>query len=244
MIEIQVRHDKRRGCGWRQPGGTYLISAGVARACGLLPIPLDRCPTCSGGIKPSRGWTWIDFEALVVHGGHDCKAEASFCVGCPFNGTQMGTQQGLLWIGGQFYKRTEDWTSEAMAQGVSRRISQVPLEFEIGKTWVLVAHREAITKVCPNADTHMSQSLEEIKACEKCKGAGVIQQAAIFHAFQPTAIEYVVTGSETEEQLERLVKRGITPVTVEREPETDDDGREDSTDVFNFAMSDGQHENS
>ena len=82
-MNIETRYDKRRGCGFRQPGGTYLISQGVARSCGLLPVPLDKCPTCGGGIKPSRGWTWIDFEALVTHGGIDCKAEAEHCADCP-----------------------------------------------------------------------------------------------------------------------------------------------------------------
>lgn len=236
-MEIQTRFDQRRGCGWRQPGGTYLISQGVARSCGLLPVPLDKCPTCGGGIKPSRGWTWIDFEALVTHGGIDCKAEAEHCADCPFRGAAFGEQQGLLWIGGSFYKRPDDWTAEAIKQGVSRRISQVPREFEIGKTWCLVAHREAIEKTCPKASDHMMQTLEELKACEHCKGTGVTHSPAIFHAFKPTAIEYVVKGSETEEELERLVKRGITPVRVQHLdeqgnllPETA--GVEDQTEVL------------
>ena len=33
-------------------------------------------------------------------------------------------------------------------------------------------------------------------------------------AFQPTAIEYVVKGDETEEELEALEARGIEPVKV------------------------------
>lgn len=218
-IEIQTRHDRKRGCGWRQPGGTYLISQGVARACGLLPVPLGKCPTCSGGIKPSRGWTWIDFEALITHAGIDCKSEAEHCFGCPFKGAQFGDQQGLLWIGGSFYKTPEEWTAEAIKQGVSRRISQVPLDFKIGETWCLVAHREAITTICPKGSQHMTESLEQIKACEICKGTGVLKTPAIFHAFKPTAIEYVVKGDETQEQLERLVKRGITPVKIERDTE-------------------------
>lgn len=220
-IDIQLRIDKRRGCGWRQPGGTYLISEGVARSCGLLPVPLDKCPTCSGGIKPSRGWTWIDFEALVTHGGIDCKSTPDHCQGCPFKDTAFGEQQGLLWIGGSFYKTPEEWTAEAVKQGVSRRISQVPRDFVIGETWCLVAHREAIEKDCPKIQQHLTESLEQIKSCEHCEGAGVVRSAAIFHAFKPTAIEYVVKGDETEEQLQRLVDRGITPVRVEHAPDDD-----------------------
>ena len=41
----------------------------------------------------------------------------------------------------------------------------------------------------------------------------------IFQAFRPTAIEYVVTGKETEEEIEKLIERGITPVEIVRGPE-------------------------
>jgi hypothetical protein len=41
-------------------------------------------------------------------------------------------------------------------------------------------------------------------------------QAGIFQAFKPTAIEYVVKGDESEEELARKVKRGITLVRIER----------------------------
>lgn len=233
-VDIQVRRDKRRGCGWRQPGGTYLISDGVARACGLLPVPLEKCPTCSGGIKPSRGWTWIDFEAIISAAAIDCKSEEAHCLDCPFRSAAFGEQQGLLWIGGSFYERPEDWTAEAIRQGVSRRISQVPRDFKIGETWCLVAHREAILKACPNAPQHMTESLEQIKTCKHCEGAGVLRTAAIFHAFKPTAIEYVVKGTETDDELERLVKRGITPVRVEHDEDNtlDLEGREDQTVVL------------
>ena len=33
--------------------------------------------------------------------------------------------------------------------------------------------------------------------------------------FVPTAIEYVVLGDESDEEIERLLARGITPVKVE-----------------------------
>ena len=37
----------------------------------------------------------------------------------------------------------------------------------------------------------------------------------VFSAFKPTAVEYVVRGDETKEELETKVKRGITPVKVQ-----------------------------
>jgi len=45
---------------------------------------------------------------------------------------------------------------------------------------------------------------------------GFVFSAGIFSAFVPSAIEYVTKGSETEEELEALVKRGITPIKVVR----------------------------
>src|SRR5262249_36934129 len=84
-----------------------------------------------------------------------------------------------------------DWTREAHAQGVSRRINAVPRDFEVGKTWVLVAHKKCIE----NPDGSFT--------------------AGVFHAFKPVAVEYVVKGDETDEEIEALLKRGITPVVVE-----------------------------
>ena len=199
-MNIETRLDQQRGCGWRKPGGLYMVAGGLSAPCGLLPIPLTVCPTCSCGIKPTRGWTWVDVKALVA--GKGCSLPAGRCLVCPLGVNNLGGKQGLLWVGGQFYERPIDWTAEAIKQGVSRRISAVPKDFKIGETWVLVAHREAITV------------REAIILDGERKDAEY--QAAIFHAFKPSAIEYVVKGDETEDDLERLAKRGITPVQVVR----------------------------
>lgn len=183
---IQTRHDRIRGCGKRKPGGMYLVAAGLGRPCGKLPIPLECCPTCSGGIKPTRGWTWVNGTAFAAQ--NECKS-GNECAACPLGGP-IG-RCGLLWIGGKFYARPEDWTREANEQGVSRRLAQIPKEFEVGKTWVFVAHRQCIV----NPDGSYTPG--------------------VFHAFRPTAIEYVIRGDETDEEIDRLIKRGITPVRVE-----------------------------
>lgn len=62
---IHTRVDKKRGCGFRKEGGLYLMAGTFSRECGRLPIPLDKCPTCNGGIKQTRGWTWIDLHRLL-----------------------------------------------------------------------------------------------------------------------------------------------------------------------------------
>lgn len=208
-MTVETRLDNKRGCGWRKPGGLYLMSGGLSTGCEAMPVPLVVCPTCHGGIKPARGFTWIDTKALMNHRMSEPGATGCPDTFCPFGGSQG--KHGLIWIGGAYYKTPEDWTREAREQGVSRRISAVPKDFKLGETWVLVAHREAIVKT-PAAE-----------------GVEPEYEAAIFHAFMPTAIEYVVKGDETEDELAKLEKRGITPVKVVRVGEQEEIGFETIT---------------
>jgi hypothetical protein len=191
---IQTRHDQKRGCGWRKPGGYYLVASGLATPCGRLPIPLTVCPCCSAGIKFCRGWTWINLAQIAAAAKQTC-LEPTRCGQCPMDAKIE--RAGLLWIGEKFYS-PEAFTAEAARLGVSRRISTVPREFKAGETWIALAH---------------------IKAARDGEGEPA---PGIFHLFRPRAIEYVVKGDETAEEIDRLVKRGITPVKVEmadKEPE-------------------------
>lgn len=190
---IQKRREGKRGCGWRKPGGLYLVCRGLARECGKLPIPLVVCPTCGGGIKPARGWTWINGTALA----HDarCRLEGTAnCATCPLSKPQG--RVGLIWVGEAYYKTPADYVREVGAQGVSRRINAVPKDFKLGETWVWLAHRNTIE----NEDGSYTPG--------------------VFRVFKPTAIEYVVKGDETAKEIERLEKRGITPIEIERVGET------------------------
>lgn len=190
---IEDRFDERRGCGYRKPGGLYLVSAGIPTACDLLPIPLSVCPTCHGGIKAARGWTTIDIYPLLKS-----VKPCSQGTACPLASIEPGDKSGLLWIGEVFYPTPDDWLRESNRLGVSRRISQIPKDLEVGKTWVFVAHRSV-----PYAKLTMVEG--EMKA---------VDGPAIFHAFRPTAVEYVVKGNESDDELEALAKRGITLVKV------------------------------
>ncbi len=218
MPTIQTRYDRKRGCGWRKPGGVYLMSSGLAAPCGALPIPLCRCPTCGNGIAPSRGWTWIDAGALLAPAVAMCHGpeainpnrlgELPTCGRCPM--TRITGKHGLVWIGGQFYKRPEDFIREVLEQGVSRRIAQLPRDLKLGETWVFVAHREAIEE--PNR--LVPGTVEDVARQHGLSRP--VYTPGIFHAFKPTAVEYVVNGSESDEELARLEKRGLTLVRIER----------------------------
>lgn len=191
---IELRIEAERGCGFRKPGGLYLIADGPSAACGKLPIPLDVCPCCGNGIKPTRGWTWVNGTALAASKVCDLAPSLhnpeSSCAGCPL--AQPMGRVGLLWIGEKFYATPGDFLKEAGVQGISRRISAVPRDFKVSETWVWLAHRKCI----PGPDGTFTPG--------------------VFRIFKPQRIEYVVKGTETDEEIKRLVERGITPVKVER----------------------------
>lgn len=192
-MNIRVRHEGKRGCGWRAEGGLYLVSSGMGRYCGALPIELMVCPTCHSGIKPSRGWTWIDLSALAAVRG--CSREGG-CGDCPIADAKI-QKCGLLWIGEKYYKTPDHFSKEANRMGISRRISAVPREFVVGDTWVALAHRNAIES--------------EFKL-----GEDPTFKPAIFHVFKPLRIEYIVKKNDSQAKLEDLEKRGITLVKVIR----------------------------
>jgi len=186
-MNIELRIEGRRGCGYRKPGGLYLISLGEFHPCGKLPIPLEVCPTCGNGIKPSRGWTWVNATALTAD--RQCSLQEQ-CATCPLS-MPLG-RVGLLWIGEKFYRSPQQFLDEAGRMGVSRRIAAIPRDFKLGETWVFVAHRKGIE----NPDKSYTP--------------------AVFQVFRPQRIEYVVKDDDSEEKLKRLTERGITLVRVQR----------------------------
>lgn len=208
---VRTKVEGKRGCGWRRGGGLYLISDEIGIPCGLLPVELSVCPTCHAGIKPTRGWQWVEPDPLLPHhlppsfspsddGDVDeLTLPPSAMVqhpGCPLNELGLlGERCGLLWIGESFYPLPESWIREGRRMGFSRRIAALPKDFKAGETWVLAAHRKAITR-WPEDATEPEFA------------------AGVFHIWRPDRVEYVVKGDESEEELERLVKRGIEPVRV------------------------------
>lgn len=179
---IHTSKELPRGCGYRKPGGVYLVCDPKNLIyCGKLPFPLEVCPTCNNGIKAARGWTWVDMRPLappVCTRGEDCHSL------CPLR--EPPKRAGLLWVGEQFYATPVEWLREAARQGISRRVRRWPKGFRVGETPVYLAHRHALGEKKP----------------------GVI------FGFVPDRIEYVVKGTEDDEELERLAERGFTLVKV------------------------------
>jgi hypothetical protein len=96
-----------------------------------------------------------------------------------------GENIGLLWVGQAYYKKSADFEYESFTQGISKRIAAVPRNFQVGKTWIALAHPTA---------------------CDGLPG--------IFTVFRPSAIEYIVRGNESEQELNALEKRGLTLIHV------------------------------
>ena len=217
--------EAKRGCGYRKVGGTYLVSGGGGMPCDRLPLLLDICPTCSHGIKQTRGWTWIDVAKLV--GGNHPECQDGYpCPLCSHPET-MG-KAGLLWIGETFYKTPQDFAREGYEMGFSRRIKAIPRGFVVGETWVLLAHPKAVpTKEIDNdaAEKFMAENpllVSQMTTHELIEKFSMrLHKPGVFHVWMPTRVEKLVLESQRgTPEIEALSRQGITPIFI---PDDDTD---------------------
>lgn len=195
-LTIRDSYELRRGCGYRQPGGIYLVGDLTGDACPLLPHALLACPACGGGVKPARGWTWVESDGLLSGVHRRLHGVGDHHVSCPLTEPgRLGERAGLVWVGEGFYPTPAMFMAEAMRLGVSRRLPAIPRGFMVGRDWVLLAHRSAVTRT----DTELGEAWTE---------------PGVFMVWRPTAMEYVVRGDETDEDLASLVARGCELVRV------------------------------
>ena len=154
--------ESKRGCGYRKIGALYVEGTLIAASCPKLPYRLKPCPVCSMGIKQARGWTWIDpsqYFKDIREGKARCKnyidpATCKLGCQCPFNPPHREMQRGdavdytntvaLLWVGKKYYT-VKTFEKEALAMGVSKRINSIPEQLQLGQTWILLCHPEAVT---------------------------------------------------------------------------------------------------
>jgi len=194
--------EPRRGCGYRKVGGLYIVSGGLGDPCCKLPILLKVCPTCGGGVKQTRGWTWIDPRPWLKG---PCSREAF--INCPAASAEaMGDRVGLLWIGEKFYPTPAFFVEEANRLGISRRITAIPRGFKVGEHWVFLAHPKV--KLVLPLDAGPTDKADWV--------------AGIFRIFKPDRIEKIVTETMAKDEAEmaKLAEHNITPVIV---PDDDKD---------------------
>lgn len=190
--------EKARGCGYRKVGGVYLVGSGSPVSCDRLPYEIVNCPTCGGGLKFSRAFTWLDWVKYA--GNHDgCKENWDTPQPCPvcFPSPSYEQPYMLLWVGEHHYS-PEEFIRESLQMGISRRIpikERLPLNLHIGSTWVLFAHKHVI----PFKDEDNKDAFKP----------------AVFSVFRPSRVEKLIWESEaTQERIDDLDKHGITAVVI------------------------------
>jgi len=218
-----------RKCGYRKVGGIYVCGSGMAVPCDLLPLPITPCPTCHFTIPFTRGFLWIHRDYLSYRSeGHyyskdGCKC-SKFCPICYPHQNILQDEAMLMWVGSKFYS-PESFVKEAMEMGVSKRIAEIPKGLILGATWVLLAHskvpfdvgREG-TKVYVNVAEGSQPVIKEgVVVSERniLKNSEPVYKPAIFYAFRPTKLEFLIWQSEaTAKRLDELKTKGLTPVIV------------------------------
>ena len=203
---VEIKYEAERGCGYRKVGGLYMMSGKATSPCGRLPFELTVCPVCNQGIKPAKGWTWIQPQELFEAKG----CNKRHCSMCPVsNPPERG---GLIWVGSKFYKTPADFLKEANEVGISRRIPAVPKDFKPG-TVVYLAHRQGIRNPCKNCEGVGAGD----ENCADCKGEGLAFYPAVFAAFVANHIEKVVGEKVTQKEIKKLRARDIVPVIVRKQ---------------------------
>jgi len=188
-MTVHESHERRRACGFRKPGGLYLVADPPQGECGKLPLALSLCPVCGSGYRPARGCTWVN--AALMFSRQRCERHLSACLDCRLSQEALLEQprMGLQWVGSIYYPTPAAFLEEAQAMGISRRIARLPRGFRLGEDWLLLAHLKAI----PAAEG---------------------PEPGAFCCFKPKALEYVVRPEDSTERLEALEARGIRLVRV------------------------------
>lgn len=114
----------------------------------------------------------------------------------------------VMMVGEKYYPTPEDFTKEAARQGISKRIPFIPKNLVLGDTWIFLAHNQAVT-----AWEDQTVAVKEDKQLRLIDAPVMVKRLGIFGAFRPQRIETLVRKSNaTQEYVEQLGKRGITPV--------------------------------
>ena len=218
--------ESARGCGFRKAGGIYLVTGvGIGEPCERLPIPIDKCPVCQHApVAKTRGPQFVGAQfifgmALPCAKGDQAPNADDHHGRCPLCNENLLVQEGdpkdkfmLMWIGKEHYKTPHDWTAESNRMGVSRRVATIPKGLVLGKTWVLVAHPEAIVKT---EKVQEPGDLHETARTRKSPG--------IFHAFRPQFFEVIVTAAMKKEKWVKDLQKKHEGIKLVEVPEDDPD---------------------
>lgn len=151
---IMESHEAERGCGFRKPGGFYLVGPTGGYNCGRLPISLaGDCEKCGRKWKQGRALeTNVNLDILI--GNAPCASGLEHCSACPVHAIMErgGFGEGAInWVGEKHYT-AEEFLAESGERGASRRLSSRHVDAFIawiqergGDTpWVALAHPQAL----------------------------------------------------------------------------------------------------
>jgi len=195
--------EQKRGCGYRKVGGLYLVGGNVGDPCDRLPMAIIPCPTC--GEEPRFNRAMSKINPLRIFGLHEEQEACTDMV--PGNYDPICSPSDvayLMWVGKEYTPTT--FMVEARQMGVSKRVHQIPKDFQLGIDWVWLAKLQLI----PSEGKTLA-----LDSNERGYGAG------IFSIFKPSAIEKIITESQaTAGEVETLKEQGIVAVVV---PDDDPD---------------------
>lgn len=214
-LKVKTWTVQKRGCGWPKAGGLYMVSGERWQGCGKFPFTIEPCDHClKMGLTCSLGYSraprWADLDALLAQA--TCKRPEVIappgspqlkgkCPACPADAGELG--MGILtWVGAKHYPTAREYLQEVDRQGISWRVAQLPNKVVIGETWALCCHVNAVRLPLVNGEEPQWKP-----------GAVAL--------YRIDRVNYVVKDGELESEegrakLERLQKRGITLVRVER----------------------------
>lgn len=230
---VQTVHDKLRGCGWRHEGYYLMGGQGIWQECGLLPIALDiPCVCCGRGViaqkvEKSGAITYLLPRSLhrvnirMLAEPYFSRCDCSLCHTCAFKQVEWVYMIG---VGHKHYPNKIDFVREALSQGISKRINALPNDFKVGETWVALAHPRGVTRQggLSGEVVYREESEEELPLAVVTDDGVLVANdmryaPAIFGLFKPNRVEYVLSGEESDDFIDNLVKKGITPVMVMRQ---------------------------
>jgi hypothetical protein len=129
-----------------------------------------------------------------------------------------------MWVGRRYYT-PQSFTQECIEMGPSKRVPwPLPRWFELGKTWVFLAHEDAAQEpceACGDGGRQVKQTVGELslevtvtQTCETCGGRGVVPAPAVFYVFKPVRVVRIIPDTMPEEEREALRRQGLTLVEV------------------------------
>jgi hypothetical protein len=180
-----------------------------------MPFPLTVCPVCGQGIEVGRGFTKINpYQLWGIH--EECEDDFRPCFLCD----PQDEPAYIMRVGEKFYKTPEAYLKESLSMGISKRIPFIPRDLELGRTVIYLAHPRACEVKVAAAVQQVMTILEgeETQQPKLVETDRVEKKLGIFAAFIPKRVEKLIWESEVfPEYLEKLEKRGITPVIVPNE---------------------------